>query len=75
MPTRGKKMAGGANVTSKKDIPIKKADKAKVTGGYKGGSSATRKKKIAADIAAAKKKGTKKKPFDAKKAKAKVDAL
>ena len=62
MPTNGKKKK-----------PIKKASKAKITGGYKGGSAA-RKKKIAADIAAAKKRGVKKKPFDAKKAKAKVDA-
>ena len=47
-----------------------KMEKAKITGGYKGGVN---KAKIKSDVKAA--GVTKKKPFDAKAAKAKVDAL
>ena len=63
----GKKFSGAYGGS-----PVKVGSaKGKITGGFKG----DRKAKIAADVAAAKAKGAKKKPFDAKKAKAQVDAI
>ena len=66
----GKKFTGAYGGSP---VKVGKA-KGKIKGGYAGGEAA-RKKKIAADVAAAKMKGAPKKKFDAKKAKAQVDAI